>query len=104
MDNTIDMRALSVAKTANAAGWMRNASFDLVFIVGVATLALLTGWLSVANPALFPLLLILNVWILGYHHVIATFTRRRKASGFPGVMGFGFAAAPPMFEAQPRAI
>lgn len=69
------MRALSVANAANPAGWMRNASFDLVFIVGVAALALLTGWLSVANPALFPLLLILNVWILGYHHVIATFTR-----------------------------
>ena len=75
MDNTIDMRVMNVAKAANPAGWMRNASFDLLFIVGVAALALLTGWLSVANPALFPLLLILNVWILGYHHVIATFTR-----------------------------
>lgn len=60
---------------ANPYGWLRNAPFDLTLIVGVAALALASGALVVAEPALFPLVLFLDLWLLGYHHVISTFTR-----------------------------
>lgn len=56
-------------------GWLRGWSFDLVFIVGISGAALLSGWLSVIDPKMFPTILFLDLWILGYHHVVATFTR-----------------------------
>ncbi len=56
-------------------GWIRGVSFDMTLIVGVAALALITGWVYVAHPPLFPYILFLDLWFLGYHHVVATFTR-----------------------------
>tara|TARA_R110002110_G_scaffold404606_1_gene623023 strand:- start:25398 stop:26444 length:1047 start_codon:yes stop_codon:yes gene_type:complete len=55
--------------------WLRNKRFDITFIVGVTLLALGSGALVVAEPSLFPLILLLDLWFLGYHHVISTFTR-----------------------------
>lgn len=56
-------------------GWLRTPGFDLTLIVGVAALALASGGIVVARPHLFPLVLFLDLWFLGYHHVVATFTR-----------------------------
>jgi hypothetical protein len=77
MDDAMNRRETLVvsAQEANSFGWMRSVSFDAAFIVGVMTVALLSGWLCVVNPKLFPVILLLDVWILGYHHVVATFTR-----------------------------
>ena len=58
-----------------SAGWIRDRSFDLRFIVGVAALALVSGGLVVAEPRVFPLVLALDLWLVGYPHVAATFTR-----------------------------
>ena len=57
------------------AGWLRGVAFDSGFILGLASLAVAAGWTVVANPSLFPALFVLNAWLLGYHHVISTFTR-----------------------------
>lgn len=54
---------------------LRGAGFDLTYTVGLGTLALLTGWIVTTNPQLFPTIFVINVWLLGYHHVISTFTR-----------------------------
>lgn len=56
-------------------GWLRGPAFDLTFIGGIAALALLSGALVVADPRLFGPILLLDLWLLGYHHVIATYTR-----------------------------
>ncbi len=56
-------------------GWLIGPAFDTVLIGGVAALALTTGAVSVLVPALFGVLLLADLWFLGYHHVIATFTR-----------------------------
>src|SRR3546814_263402 len=56
-------------------GWLRGPAFDLTFIGGITVLALLSGGLVVAKPELFGLILLLDLWLLGYHHVIATYTR-----------------------------
>ena len=57
------------------AGWMRSGPFDLFFIFGVAALALATGGVVVLKPQWFTIILLLDLWLLGYHHVVSTFTR-----------------------------
>jgi hypothetical protein len=69
------MDASMAMNTTPAAGWLRNRQFDLVFILGTTMLALASGWTVVANPHLFPLVLMLDIWLLGQHHVVSTFTR-----------------------------
>lgn len=46
-----------------------------MFILGIPVLAILTGTYVVLRPEHFKIVLLLNLWVLGYHHVIATFTR-----------------------------
>lgn len=56
-------------------GWLRGIKFDVTYVGGIAALAFLSGWFVVANPKLFPAVFVINGWLLGYHHVISTFTR-----------------------------
>jgi hypothetical protein len=56
-------------------GWIRSASFDYGFTLGATVIALSAGAASVLRPELFPLLLFIDLWMLGYHHVVSTFTR-----------------------------
>jgi len=55
--------------------WLRSSRFDLSFIIGVAVAALASGALVVVWPNLFFVVLMLDLWLLGYHHVVSTFTR-----------------------------
>lgn len=56
-------------------GQIRGPVFDGSLIFGCAALALLAGYAVTEWPALFPALLLADVWLLGSHHVIATYTR-----------------------------
>jgi hypothetical protein len=69
----------------------------LTLVVVTAAWALMAGAAVVNNPALFLPLLFLDVWLLGYQHVVATYTRlvfdsdsfarhRFLASGLPVVV------------------
>lgn len=58
-----------------SAGTLRNPAFDALFILGIPALALCTGALVTLRPELFVLIFSLDLWLLGYHHVAATFTR-----------------------------
>jgi len=64
-----------VALNGHRAGWLRGVGFDSTFILGISSLAIACGWLVVSSPALFPAVFVLNAWLLGYHHVVSTFTR-----------------------------
>ncbi|MGH6944848.1 MAG: hypothetical protein ACREH6_11585 [Geminicoccaceae bacterium] len=64
-----------VATAVSPAGWLRSREFDAWFIYGVAALALASGALALAIPALFVPIVLLDLWLLGYHHVVATYTR-----------------------------
>lgn len=55
--------------------WVHTPGFDLTLIFGVAGLALLAGLAVSLDYSLFTPLLFIDLWFLGYHHVIATFTR-----------------------------
>jgi hypothetical protein len=65
--------ALSIA--APSSGWLRNAQFDLNFIVGTTVLAVVTGAVVVSEPRLFAPILLLDLWLLGQHHVVSTYSR-----------------------------
>jgi hypothetical protein len=54
---------------------LRGFGFDLTFTAGIGTLAIAIGWIVTTNPELFPALFVINVWLLGYPHVVSTFTR-----------------------------
>ncbi len=69
--------SLSVAGEAKPLNWnwLRSARFDLFFILGIVALAIGTGAIVIAVPDLFVPILILDLWFLGYHHIISTYTR-----------------------------
>lgn len=55
--------------------WLKSASFDITFILGTAALAIFSGLIVAISPHLFGLVLFVDLWLLGYHHVISTYTR-----------------------------
>lgn len=58
-----------------APAWLRSKRFDLSFVAAPTALALASGAAVVAQPSLFIPILTLDIWLLGFHHVISTFTR-----------------------------
>jgi hypothetical protein len=57
------------------ADWILNPRFDTTFVFGLLLLGLTTGVVCLIQPALFYQILLIYLWFLGYHHVIATYTR-----------------------------
>lgn len=55
--------------------WLRSFRFDSTFILIIAFVAIAAGFSVEAMPYLFTAFLFLDLWLLGYHHVISTFTR-----------------------------
>jgi len=62
------------ASTVNF-GYLRSPAFDIVFILLIPAVAILAGFFSHLDPQYFELILTLDLWLLGYHHVISTYTR-----------------------------
>jgi hypothetical protein len=57
------------------AGWLRSPVFDVGFIGGTAALALLSGCIVTAKPDFLAIVVLVDLWGLAYHHVIASYTR-----------------------------
>ncbi|MDE0036513.1 MAG: hypothetical protein OXU77_03005 [Gammaproteobacteria bacterium] len=55
--------------------WLRDAGFDSALVLGAPALAFLSGAVIVYEPSWFYPILLVDLWVLGYHHVVATFTR-----------------------------
>ena len=55
--------------------WLRSREFDLGFILGIPALSFASVGLILSFPQLFWYVLAIDLWILGYHHVISTYTR-----------------------------
>ena len=72
---TLGEPTMTTVSTTASFGWLRNPQFDLTLIVGVAAVALASGAIVVAEPTLFPIVLVIDLWLLGYQHVVSTFTR-----------------------------
>jgi len=66
---------IPMAMAGAPAAWMRGRRFDLWFIVGVAAIGIAAGCAAVVDHAWVMPLVFADLWLLGYHHVIATYTR-----------------------------
>lgn len=64
-----------LAQPTISRGWLRGAVFDLNFILIIAAIAITSGLLAAEKPNWFLPILVLDLWLLGFHHVEATFTR-----------------------------
>jgi hypothetical protein len=71
----IEPRAESRRGFSQAPGWLSSRRFDLIFVVATAAIGLAAGIATQFSPALFGAILFADLWLLGYHHVIATYTR-----------------------------
>jgi hypothetical protein len=67
--------AIAQPSRAWQTGLLRSQEFDGLLIVVSAAWALIAGASAVHNPDLFLPILFLDVWLLGYQHIVATFTR-----------------------------
>ncbi len=56
-------------------GWIRSQSFDLALIVDAAALSLGSGWAFLRHSEYFRTILLIDLWFLGFQHVVATYTR-----------------------------
>jgi len=56
-------------------GLLHSPVFDFTFVIGIAVLAIATGILVSQRPELFWPILMIDLWFLGYHHVVSTYTR-----------------------------
>jgi hypothetical protein len=69
------MVATSITINSRTSGWLRGLTFDSIYIFGTLSIAIAAGSIVIGQPALFVTVFLLNGWLLGYHHVISTFTR-----------------------------
>lgn len=56
-------------------GLFDSPSANWLYIAAIPTLAIISSLTAYLNPNLFYLILTLDLWLLGYHHVISTYTR-----------------------------
>src|SRR5262245_25860432 len=69
------MSATTVSDTVLSPGWLRSREFDFGFIVLIAGLGLASGVAVTLEPRLLFPIMLADLWLLGYHHVVSTFTR-----------------------------
>lgn len=60
---------------AISASYLYSKSVDVFFVVGIPLVALISMSVVLWKPELFGLMFLLDLNLLGYHHVISTFTR-----------------------------
>ena len=75
LQGTIAAGSVGSLREFGSVGWLRSPAFDLAFVLGLAVLALGTGAVLSIHPALFPAIFFVNLWVFGFQHVVATFTR-----------------------------
>jgi hypothetical protein len=86
------MASIAIHAESKRWHWLRSAQFDLSFVLGIAALGIVTGVVVTWRPEWFWPILIFDLWFLGYHHVISTYTRLcfdRKSFADSGFLVFG---------------
>jgi hypothetical protein len=69
------LRRTALPFTATPRTYIRSEEFDTTLLVAPLMAGLVAAAIVTANQRLYPWLLIADLWLLGYHHVIATYTR-----------------------------
>lgn len=73
LDASLRRATLPVAIAPKTHIW--TESFDTTLLVAPLAAGLAAAAVATANQPLYPILLVADLWLLGYHHVIATYTR-----------------------------
>ena len=69
------LRRTALPVTASPRTYIRSEEFDTTLLVAPLVAGLAAGAIVTANARLYPILLLADLWLLGYHHVVATYTR-----------------------------
>jgi hypothetical protein len=88
--------SISAAPSAIDWRWLSSRRFDLSFLIGIPMVSLTVFTVLMAKPELFLPILIIDLWLLGYHHVISTYTRicfDRKSLEQHGILLWGLLPA-----------
>jgi len=70
----------SLRRTAASEGavkrtYIRSREFDTTLLAAPIVAGLVAALMVTADVRLYPILLLADLWLLGYHHVVATYTR-----------------------------
>ncbi|MGH9256655.1 MAG: hypothetical protein ACRD3C_19015 [Vicinamibacterales bacterium] len=65
----------SLSAVRPARRYVRSAHFDSTLVTAPALAGLTAGVAATVFPLVFPVLLVADIWLLGYHHVLAMYTR-----------------------------
>ena len=69
------LRRTVVSAAAPPRTYIRSREFDTTLLAAPIIAGLLAALVVMADPKLYPILLVADLWLLGYHHVVATYTR-----------------------------
>jgi hypothetical protein len=69
------LRRTAVSEMAAPRSYIRSREFDTTLLAAPIGAGLAAALVVTADPRLYPILLVVDLWLLGYHHVIATYTR-----------------------------
>jgi hypothetical protein len=73
LDASLRRTALPVVAAPRT--YIRSWEFDATLLLAPLGTGLLAALAVTADPRLYPILLLADLWLLGYHHVVATYTR-----------------------------
>ena len=69
------LRAATDVQAARPRTHIRSREFDSTLLAAPIVAGMLAAVLAAADARLYPILLLADLWLLGYHHVVATYTR-----------------------------
>jgi hypothetical protein len=69
------LRRTAVPEVVVPRTYIRSREFDTTLLAVPIAAGLAAALVVSADPRLYPFLLVADLWLLGYHHVIATYTR-----------------------------
>jgi hypothetical protein len=73
LDTTIQTAKVSFHAAPRAC--IKSEAFDITLLILPLAAGLTAAAAVLGNPGLFTVLLVADLWLLGYHHVVATYTR-----------------------------
>jgi hypothetical protein len=69
------LRRTAIPDVARPRTYIRSREFDTTLLAAPIVAGLAAALVVTADPRLYPVLLLADLWLLGYHHVVATYTR-----------------------------
>lgn len=69
------MQQVAAAAPAFSRSFVWNERFDSTLLMAPLALGLLAAAAVTSNPALYAAVVVADLWFLGYHHVVSTYTR-----------------------------